>query len=543
MVQTPQDLMASAQPSSTTTTGFQAPEGNSDLDVLRMADSAGVTESNRQAQAIVDRPQDFMQDMQLADRVPTMEVGRGTTMDPNAYGGTANSLNYTADTVGSTSTAAQPGQRQAQDYDTATATNRVTTIGQADAAQGEVRDEAIIGDQTMDVEGLATGTNADGSTNFVGEALKQTATQNISNVIDTSTVSGKILAENLGEGNYTDTKATLQGQLATLSEQFTGPNGEPTIPTWAAGTARNVSRIAAFKGMTGTAATAAMSQALMEASIPIAQQDAQFFQTMTQQNLDNRQQSTINTANVLSKMELANLDARMTAAVNNSKSFMQMDLTNLENEQQTEVVNTQARVQSILEDTKAENSARLFSADSENDFAKFYSQLNSQIEQFNSEQTNGMERFNAGEVNDASEFNSRLETQREQFYKEMQYNVDLSNARWRQSVQTANTEMDFQAAQTDVQNMFNISTESLSRVWDRADAQLDYAWKSSESDLDRQTRITQQQMQLQAQREQAAAEKSGSIFGAIGSVAGAILGGPAGSKMGGFVGGLLDSGG
>jgi hypothetical protein len=67
-------------------------------------------------------------------------------------------------------------------------------------------------------------------------------------------------------------------------------------------------------------------------------------------------------------------------------------------------------------------------------------------------------------------------------------------------------------------------------VWDRADAQLDYAWKSSESDLDRQTRITQQQMQMQMERERAAAEDSG-FLGAIGSIAGAVLGGPAGGVI------------
>jgi len=306
-------------------------------------------------------------------------------------------------------------------------------------------------------------------------------------VIDTSTVSGQLLAQELGEGNYTDSKATVQGQLEILSKQFTDPvTGEPKIPSWAAGTAREVSRIAAFKGMTGTAATAAMSQALMEASLPIAQQDAQFFQTVTLENLDNRQQMAITKAQVLSNMDLANLDARMTAAVENSKSFLQMDLANLDNRQQTEIVNTQARVQALLEDANTENSARLFRAESQNDFTKFYNQLNTQIQQFNAEQQNAMERFNAGEVNDTSQFNARLENQREQFYRDMQYNVDLANARWRQTVETANTEMQFQAAKTDVQNIVDLSNEALNRIWDREDGILAYTWKANQNELDRE---------------------------------------------------------
>ena len=523
-------------------------------DLMYLSDAVGVRESINEANRIAYNPENFMGDTMLSNKIEGMEYGEGTTINDANYYEPANKLNYSVDTTANTATANTAGERDALGYEAVTATDRVANIGQADAAQGEVRDEAIIGDMSMDIEGLATGTNTDGSTNYVGEALNKTATQNISNVIDTSTVSGKLLAENLGEGNYTDAKTTLQGQMAALSEQFVGPDGEPTIPTWAAGVARNVSRIAAFKGMTGTAATSAMSQAIMEASIPIAQQDAAFFQTLTQQNLDNRQQSTINTANVLSKMELANLDARMTAAVTNAKSFMQMDLTNLENEQQAEIINTQARVQSILEDSKAENAARLFTADSENDFTKFYSQLNSQIERFNSEQRNVMERFNAGETNDAAEFNARLETQREQFYKDMQYNVDLANARWRQAIETVNTEMNFEAAKTDVQNMFKISSESLSRVWDRVDSRLDYAWKSSENEADRQMRITLYEMQLEQQRQEAmlaayqasqSKKKGGGLLGAVGKIAGTVLGsaaGPIGSALGSKIGGALFGG-
>jgi len=515
-------------------------EGVGPGQIRMMQDTAGVTESNRQAREISQNPQEFMEGMTLEDRVQPMEAGQGTTLDPTAsqYQVTANELNYNAQTGGDAQTAAQAGTGQAQSYQTKTSTDRITNIGQAEAATGDVRDEAIVDAPTVDIQGSATGRNEDGSRNFLGESLNATATQSVSNVIDTSTVSGKLLADKLGEGNYTDARATLQGQMEILSEQFTDPEGNPKIPTWAAGTAREVSRVAAFKGMTGTAATAAMSQAIMEASIPIAQQDAQFFQTLTQQNLDNRQQTTVNKANVLSRMELANLDTRMNAAVTNAKNFMQMDLTNLDNEQQAEIVNTQSRVQSILEESKAENSARLFGAEAQNDFTKFYDQLNTQIQQFNSEQQNAMSRFNAGELNDASEFNSRLENQREQFYKDMQFNVDMANAKWRQTIESTNTEMQFKAAATDVQNMFNLSTESLNRVWDRADAALDYAWKSAESEADREARIAIAEMQEE--------DEGGGLMGAVGSIAGTVIGsaaGPIGASMGKQIGASMFSSG
>ena len=82
-------------------------------------------------------------------------------------------------------------------------------------------------------------------------------------------MSGKLLADQLGEGNYTDGKATLLGQMEIISGQFVDSNGNPKIPSWAQGVARNVSKTIAFKGMSGTAATAAMATAMMEASLAL----------------------------------------------------------------------------------------------------------------------------------------------------------------------------------------------------------------------------------------------------------------------------------
>lgn len=388
------------------------------------------------------------------------------------------------------------------------------------AAQGTVSDQAKVDANgvVIDTAAVAAGTTP------TGEALKQAAQQNISNIIDTSTMSGKALAAALGEGNYTDAKATLKGQLDILQAEFVDPTtGEPKIPAWAAGTARNVSRIASFTGMTGTAATMAMAQALMEASLPVAQQDAQFFQTLTVKNLDNRQESTINRANVLAKMDLANMDARMTAAVTNAQNFMKMDLANLDNEQQANVINTQSRVQSILEDTKAENTARLFVAQSQNEKDMFYSNLNSSIDQFNTAQKNSMTQFNTGEVNDAKKFNSDLENNREQFYKNMQFQVDTSNAKWRQTITLTENQQKFEAAATDVKNKVGLSTEMLNRLWDRSDALLDYAWKSADNDAERKNKIALVKLQAASSAADAEAEGTGNLLGTLLGIGGSLL--------------------
>jgi CRISPR/Cas system CSM-associated protein Csm2 small subunit len=500
----------------------------------------GVNPINFAAQLTSNPSSFFNNEMLLGQSTPTIDANTvGTSVDGSSSTFfTDPGRLQTQTSLGDTATAGQIDARTPASYDAATTLDRVTqSQNTMQAAQGEVRPDAVIDAPQLDMRGMATGTNVDGSTNFTGQALNQYASQNIASVIDTSTVSGRLLAETLGEGNYTDAKATVLGQLDIISKEFVDPaTGEPKIPTWAAGVARNVSRIAAFSGMTGTAATAAMAQALMEASLPIAQQEAQFFQTVTMQNLNNRQQQIINTANVLSKMELTNMDMKLTTAVENAKNFMQMDLTNLSNEQQSRLVNTQARVQSILEDAKAVNTSRLFAAESENEMNKFYDSLRTQISTFNATQKNGMEQFNSGALNDTSRFNAELENSREKFYKEMQYNIDIANTKWRQSVTLANNEMAFQAAATDVKNLVGLSVEALNQLWDRSDALLDYAWKESQNQAELQFRIAAQKEQAQLDRDKINAASKGGGFGSIvGSIAGTALGSLAGG-IGGTVG-------
>ncbi len=419
--------------------------------------------------------------------------------------------------AGNAQTAANVNAKPVETYQAQTTLNDVMQNGQMTAAQGTVNQDHLITPEQYDVEGLYTGVNKDGTTNWAGQALNDWAEQNLDTV---------------------DERATMKGQLELLQSEFTGPNGEPKIPVWAAATARSVGRIAAFNGVTGTAATAAMAQALMEASLPIAQQDAQLYATLTLQNLNNKQASILNKANVLAKFELTNLDNRMLAAVENSKAFLQMDLQNLANEQQAQIVNTQARVQSILEDAKAVNTQRLFTAQSTNEQNRFYDELNSSIDMYNTSQVNGMNQFNAAQknsvnvanaqmqtqtsqfnaaqVNSVKMFNANLEMQQDQFYKTMQYNVDLSNARWRQTVTLTNSQMQFDAAAMDVKNQFDLSQEALNRMWDRTDQLLNYAWQSSENGLERNARIAL--AQLQGDMASDAADKAG-----LGSMIGSIV--------------------
>ena len=521
-----------------------APAGNftvANSSVASNADYVGGTNVTNMTTDIVNDAEGFINDAggNLSDRVEDIDANTaGTNLDGSNYNMDADGLNVATSTAATDTAAGVTKPNQASTYDAATTYDQVNA-NQGTAATMDTNENAIVDANgvVIDQQGVATGINEDGSINETGLALNSFAHQNISNVIDTSTVSGKLLAQSLGEGNYVDSKSTVKGQLEILTGEFVDSvTGEPKIPTWAAGIARNVSRSIAFKGVTGTAATGALAQAMIEATLPIAQADSKFYQTLTIKNMDNKQQMIINKANVLSKMELANLDVRTSLAVNNAKTFMAYDMANLENEQQMNVVNTQAKVQSILEDANQTNVARRFGAEANNDMDKFYDNLGASIDMFNTGQRNQMSQFNSGELNDTFKFNAQLENGREQFYSNMQYQVDAANAKWRQSVTLTNSQMQFQAAATDVKNILGLTTESLNQLWDRTDSLLDYAWKEGENEKDRELKLEMAKMELQAAREQARAKKKGGIFGAIGNIAGSLLGSKAGSSavMGGI---------
>lgn len=374
----------------------------------------------------------------------------------NATATNATTTNAEASTAGTTAAGVQGATAttgtSATQGQTATV-DAAKTFDQVVQENMNAQQGTVSGNAQVDANGLQIDVDATGKgLNETGKALNDYAKQSISTLIDTSTAAGKLLAQTLGEGNYTDTKTTVKGQLDILAAEFIDPaTGQPKIPSWASGVARSVSRIAAFKGMTGTAATAAMSQAILEASMPIATEDAKFFQTINMSNLDKKQEAIINKANVLSKLDIANLDARTTAAVTNAKSFLEMDLANLNNRQQAELVNTQQRFQSILEDAKSENTARMFNAQSQNEMDKYYDGLADAMAQFNASQLNAMAEFNAGEFNDTAQFNAA------EANKTAQFNANLKTQTSQFNAAEANETSKFNASNATETSKFNAS--------------------------------------------------------------------------------------
>jgi len=285
--------------------------------------------------------------------------------------------------------------------------------------------------------------------------------------------------------------------------------------------------------ITGPAAEAAIAQAMMQSVIQIADKDATFFQTLTTKNLDNRQKATINRATILANMETANMNARQTALVTNAQNFLKLDLANLTNEQQAEIVNKQARIEALFTDTAAMNAQRIFGAENANDFAKFFNNLNAQIDLQNQSEINALSKFNSGEINDAAQFVLDIRNSRDQFIDQLQYNYSQFNAKWRQDVTLEQFQTEWEATTSDVKNGLNLTSEQMTAAWDHVDSMLDYVFKYSQNEDDRIKDLTIAQIQAQAGR-----KKGGGLLGGLFSLAGSFLSTEAGVK---FITGMSDA--
>jgi hypothetical protein len=493
----------------------------------------GVNVANEAADIMKDPLGYLGSDAVMKDQVPTIDANAaGTTINQNDYQMDVDALQGSAATA-SVAQASQVTKPITTPTMTTSKTGAATDmlIKGTNTPTATVTQDNLVDVDTFDMKGLATGVNSDGTQNEVGQQLQEVHTQNTSNIIDTSTVAGKLLAQSLGEGNYLDMKSTVQGQLTLLQKDFTDPvTGQPTIPAWAAGAVRGVNRMIAFKGISGTSAMSVMTQAIMEATLPIAQADATIFSNFDIKNMDAKNANALQTAQILANLKTVDLDARMTGAVKNAETFTNYDMINLDAEQKMVQLKFQAKQQSIFEDAKQENVTRALNINNKLDTDKFYDQLSTTTDQFNVSQRNAMEQFNSGELNSMEKFNLEMQNVREQFEMNNQFRIDQANATWRQNVTMQNAAMEFEAAAMDVKTIVSMTSEQMNRMWNRTDQLLDYAWKEGENEKDRKVEVYKAKLAYDAQK-----KDSGGLGGILGTVAGAALGsftGGLGTEMG-----------
>ena len=259
----------------------------------------------------------------------------------------------------------------------------------------------------------------------------------------------------------------------------------------------------------------------------IALENSRTANTMNLNNLSNKQALVMGEASALANLDLSNLSNNQQAAVQTAQNFLQREMANLTNEQQTALFNGQAINQALLTDQAALNAASQFNATSDNQTKQFMANLASTVSQFNSTQVNAQNQFNAGELNTLSRFNTEVANQRDQFNAQNQLVIAQNNAVWRRELATADTAAINRANELNAKAVLDIATTQYNNLWSFYADTMEWAWRSAEGDMDRNTELAKANIDADA-RAKVASENAGSqgasaIGGLIGSLGSAAI--------------------
>jgi hypothetical protein len=213
----------------------------------------------------------------------------------------------------------------------------------------------------------------------------------------------------------------------------------------------------------------------------------------------------------------------MTAAVTNAQNFLTIDTANLNNKQASNTITFQANQQKLFTNQAAENAAKQFNATSENQVEQFFSTLDSSVTQANANRLTAIRQFNAGETNSFNQFITNQELAREQFNSNQLASIRAANANWFRSVATINNGNQMAANSFAAQATLGLREREYNNLWQKRRDDASYIFSSTEAGLDRIAAEAALAQQAAIARGNQSASRSGSIFGAIGSVIGGLF--------------------
>lgn len=416
------------------------------------------------------------------------------SIDTEARAGEATTI--AGATPAATGQAAVPTATAAQ---TMTATQASTALADAfkniGAAQGTAGTmEAAQQTEPTALAGAATEAQQIGAAQTVAAPAARTlgAGETVSGTaVDMARVGTELAKAQAAEGAVTE-DMTVQGQLKKLTTNFDAANPPP----WAAGALRAVTAEMSARGLGASSmAGSALVQAALEKALPIATADAAIYQQVASQNLSNRQQIAVLTAqqratflgqefdqnfqtkviNAARIADIANLNftANQQIALENSKMAQSVDLANLSSRQaafmaelaQTatlETANLNNRQQAAVVNAQAALQMDLTNLSNEQQLTVIKTQQTTQAILSDAAADNAAKQFNATSTNQTNQFFAGLTTQVNQF------NVSQSNAMEQFKVSEADAIAKFNA---DAQNQRDIFNAQQRLVIDQSNAQ------------------------------------------------------------------------
>jgi hypothetical protein len=390
----------------------------------------------------------------------------------------------TAAPAAETATAAMPTVTPAETVTAAQGAGAVAgALSGVTAAQGTVTPEATVqAAQVVPTDTAVAGLQAaQGTATQIGAAPIRTVGAGelvAGTTVDQARIDAE-LAKNVAIQGEVTAEMTVQGQLDKLLADFEAKNPPP----WAAASMRQANAVLSARGIGASSlAGQAIIQATLEAATPIAAADAQTTFQMGIQNLSNRQQMavlsaqqraqflgqefdqafqtrvvnaakvsdaanqtfgaqvqiTLENARLAQTMDLANLSNSQAMIMATAAQISNLETANLNNRQQAAVVNAQSFLQMDLANLANTQQTELFKA-----------QATVQSILTDTAADNAARQFNASSINQTNQFFASLTAQVGQF------NASQTNAMSQFNIDQANSVSKFNAEAQNLRDQFN----------------------------------------------------------------------------------------
>tara|TARA_R110000787_G_scaffold166039_1_gene279049 strand:+ start:756 stop:2933 length:2178 start_codon:yes stop_codon:yes gene_type:complete len=477
--------------------------------------TGGLADTTAPAVAGVGTPQ-FIPDQTAAGRSITDESIRRTFQPSTPFGGTVTPVGTelqqgqfidptSGQTTGDRAAAATIAQSalagQAPQFDATKTTAQTAAAGIEGALQpfnaAQVGQQAAIVGQEQNTSAVSNIQAAQGTAVATQNTVQRQiqAGELVSPSANAETAAAFTEQIQAAEATPND-KATVQGQLALLTQDFDAANP----PQWAAGALRLATQKMVQRGIGASSiAGQAIVQAALEAATPIAQQDAAIQAEFQRQNLSNRQQravlsaqqraafigqefdqtfqSRVQNAARVGDIANANFTADQQIVLENSRQVHTINLSNLSNNQarimaeaasvsQLEAGSLNNRQQAAVQNAQNFLQVDLTDASIQQQTDTFKAQQRTAATLTDAAAENASRQFNASSDNQVDQFFAQLATQTNQF------NTSQTNAQQQFNAGQVNTISRFNQEVANQRDQFNaknqVVVDQSNAVWRRS---------------------------------------------------------------------------
>lgn len=265
-------------------------------------------------------------------------------------------------------------------------------------------------------------------------------------------------------------EALVQSQMEELTQGIQDGN----IPVWAQPAADAVEAQLAARGLSrSSVGQAALTNAIIQSALPMAQQNAQAVTANFAQDKQNQQQTNLF----------------------NAQAAQQFQLQSLSNEQQMAIQNSNLRQQAMLSDQSATNASRQFNAANESQTQQFMATMQANIDSQNAARADSMQQFNAQQTNAMDQFLAQNQFARDQFNAQNATQIEQSNLQWRRQMNQTNTAGVNAVNQANAMNAFNMSNQALTFMWQEMRDAAKWSFEAAQNDEQRAAALAQAALQ------------------------------------------------